>query len=55
MKKLVLFPSENFVHYGLCQQNMQDSKSLGMKLNLPKMHCITDEIVFCSGVLENGF
>ena len=55
MKTLVSFPLENFVHCGLCQQNMQDYKSLGMKLNLPKMHCITDEIVFCSGVLENGF
>ena len=26
-----------------------------MKLNLPKLHCNTFEIVFCSSVLENGF
>ena len=55
MKKLVSFALENFVHCGLCNQNMQDYTSLGMKLNLPKMHFTIYEIVFCCGALENGF
>ena len=55
MKKQFLLSLENFVYFGLCQQNMYDHTSLGMKLNLPKVHCTTYEIVFCSGVLESGF
>ena len=55
MKKLVSFALENFVHCGLCQQNMQEYTYLGMRLSLPKMHCITDKTVFCSSVLQSGF
>ena len=39
----------------LCQWNLQNDISLGMKLNFCIAHGTTYTIVFCCDVLKNGF
>ena len=58
-KQFLINEETNFVCLGkfhtYCAVLTKSVKFLGLKLGLHKIHHTTCKIVFCCGVLENGF